>query len=146
MKKSTMVVACGLFIALASTASLAKDETRYFSLAELINSADGKAALDGSVRFFLDGVAHGSVKKTLGSDVSNKKTNGFNKGDKEACSRAALSALIAFQGTARTNGANAVINLISYYKKVEFKSATDYECHIGGVVVSVTLKGDYVQL
>jgi uncharacterized protein YbjQ (UPF0145 family) len=142
MKKTMMVIA-GLLAALVSTASLAKDETRYFPLVEVINSADGKAALDGSIRFFLDGVAHPAVKKTIGNDVSNKKTNGFNKRDKEACDRAALSALIAFQASAKQNGANAVINLISYYKKVEFKSATDYECHIGGVVVSVALQGDY---
>ncbi len=86
------------------------------------------------------------MKKTLGSDISNKKTNGFNKGDKEGCDRAALSALIAFQAKAKQNGANAVINIVSFYKKIESKSATDYECHNGGVIVGVTLKGDYAQL
>lgn len=146
MKKTTMIIAGGLLAALASTSSVAKDDALHFPLADVIDSADGKAALDGSVKFFLDGAKHGAVKKTLGSDVANKKTNGFNKGDKEACDRAALSALIAFQAKAKQNGANAVINLMSYYKKVEFKSPTDYECHAGGIVVAVTLKGDYASL
>lgn len=74
--------------------------------------------------------------------VSNKKTNGFGKSDEEACHWAFLSAVKAFQESARDAGATKVVNLVSYYKKHEFKSTTEYECHAGAFVVGVALKGD----
>ena len=41
---------------------------------------------------------------------------------------------------------NAVVDLVSYYKKVEFKDAAQYECHAGGVVVGVAMKGEYAKI
>lgn len=74
--------------------------------------------------------------------VANKKTNGFNKSDEAACHWAFLSAVRQFQESAKKAGATKVVNLVSYYKKREFKSTTDYECHAGAFVVGVALKGD----
>ena len=77
--------------------------------------------------------------------VSNKKTNAANKSDEEACIRAFLSAVKQFQESARDAGATKVVNLISYYKKKPFSSTTRYECHAGGVLAGVALKGDLAQ-
>jgi uncharacterized protein YbjQ (UPF0145 family) len=73
----------------------------------------------------------------------NKKTNAVGKSDEFACKWAALSALISLQEGAKRNGANAVVNIISYYKKVESKSATEMECHVGSFAAGVAIKGDY---
>jgi hypothetical protein len=49
-------------------------------------------------------------------------------------------------GRARTEGGNAVINIVSYYKKNVFSSATEYECHAGAIIAGVALKGTVVKL
>jgi hypothetical protein len=43
-------------------------------------------------------------------------------------------------------GANAVINIISYYKNVEVSSTTEFECHEGSGYMAVALKGDFVKM
>jgi hypothetical protein len=57
-----------------------------------------------------------------------------------------LSALIDLQDAARKQGGNAVVNIVSFYKKNEFSSPTDYDCHAGAFVAGVALKGDIVKL
>ncbi|MGC4027649.1 MAG: excinuclease ATPase subunit [Steroidobacteraceae bacterium] len=142
--KKIGVVAVGLV--LASGAAVARDTVLHLPLAEVLAMPEAEGKLDGSVKFYLAGAAHPSVKKQLGDDVANKKTNGVGKSDEYGCRWAALSALLAFQESAKKRGADAVINLVSYYKKREFKSSTEYECHAGGVVVGVALKGEYASL
>ena len=39
-------------------------------------------------------------------------------------------------------GATKVNNLISYYKKNLYRSASQYECHAGGFIAGVALRGD----
>ena len=64
------------------------------------------------------------------SVIANKKTNGFGKKDVDACHWAFLS------------GASRVVNLVSYYKRREYRSTTEYECHAGAFIVGVTPRGD----
>jgi uncharacterized protein YbjQ (UPF0145 family) len=142
--KAAGMLAVGLLF--ASGAALARDSVLHLPLADVLAMPEAQGQLDGSVKFFLAGAAHPAVVKQFGSGVANKKTNGVGKSDEEGCRWAALSALLAFQESAKKHGANAVVNLVSYYKKREFKSSTEYECHAGGVVVGVTLKGDYASL
>jgi hypothetical protein len=142
--KAITLFAMGLF-AVSGTA-MARDAVLHLPLADVLQMPEAQGKLDGSIRFYLDGAGHPAVSKTIGSGVSNKKTNAFNKGDVYACNWAALSALLAFQESAKQRGANAVINLVSYYKKQEFKSSTEYECHAGAAVAGVALKGDYATL
>ena len=82
----------------------------------------------------------------LGEGVSNKKTNGVGKDDVFGCKWAALSALITFQESAKRQGANAVVNLVSYYKKNQTESSTTVQCHAGVFVIGVTLKGTYAKV
>lgn len=128
------------------TPALARDTTLNLPLSEVINMPEAQGKLDGSVKFFLAGQKTPKVLERLSPDVSNRKTNGVGKSDEEGCRWAALSALIAFQDKAKSLGANAVVDIVSYYKKDETKSAVDYECHAGAVVVGVTLKGTYAKI
>lgn len=63
-----------------------------------------------------------------------------------ACNWAFLSALISLQDRAKSVEANAVVNIASYYKKVEVRHETMYECHKGGLMAGVALKGDVVRV
>lgn len=124
----------------------ARNSRMELPLQELVNSPQAKdAGIDGSVRFYLAGQSV-AVSSRMGSGVSNRKTNAANKSDEEACRWAALSALKAFQDSAKQRGANAVVDIVSYYKKNEFKSATNYECYAGAFVAGVALKGTYAKV
>ncbi len=132
--------------ALASAPASARDTKYLLPIQDVLDMPEAKEKLDGSVRFFFAGQRTPKVLETKGSDVSNRKTNGVGKSDEEACRWAALSALLSFQDKAKTMDANAVVNLVSYYKKNEMASADQYECHAGAVVVGVALKGDYARV
>ena len=145
MRRTLMIATATALLALASTAS-ARDTRVEQSLQELVSSQAAKdAGIDGSVRFYLAGQPV-SVQQRLGEDVTNKKTNAANKSDAEACRWVALSALRALQDGARSRGANAVVDIVSYYKKNEFKSTTNYECWAGTFVAGVALKGTYAKV
>lgn len=141
MRKSLLAVTLTL-ITLTQPA-LARDDTLNLPLADVIAMGEADGKLDGSVKFYLAGQATPAITKTLGSAVSNKKTNGVGKSDEEACKWAALSALITFQESAKQYDANTIVNMTSYYRRNETLSSTTYECHAGAFVVGVTLKGSY---
>jgi uncharacterized protein YbjQ (UPF0145 family) len=135
-----LLLACG-----SLSAAHARDTRLLVPLDDVIQMglADGK--LDGSVKFYLSGANTPAVQAQLGDDVSNKKTNGVGKDDLTACRWVALSALIAFQESAKQKGANAVVDLHSFYKRKSFKDPVNFECHAGNVVAGVTLKGSYAK-
>ena len=132
--------------AAACTPALARDTVYHLPLADVLQMPEAQGKLDGSVKFYLAGQATPRVLEKKGEGMTNKKTNGVGKDDAFACRWAALSALVAFQNSAKQRGANAVVDLVSYYKKVEYKDAAQYECHAGGVVVGVTFKGEYAKV
>jgi hypothetical protein len=55
-----------------------------------------------------------------------------------------LSSLL--EKRAQQAGANAVVNIVSFYQKNEMSSATQFECHVGNVIVTVVLKGELVKI
>jgi len=106
----------------------------------------GGARLDGTVKFFWGDQSHPAPEKTLGTYTSNKKTNFFNKSDKEGCEWVWLSAMLALQERAKKEGGNAVIDIHSVYRNSDFSSQTEYECGAGSVVGGVALRGTVVKL
>ncbi len=115
-------------------------------LANVIQMGVEQGKLDGSIKFYLSGSETPRIKTKMGEDVSNKKTNGVGKEDVASCNWAALSALIAFEAKAKRNGANAVLDLHSFYKKNARKDPVNYECHAGNIMTGVALKGTYAQV
>ena len=143
MTKMTNKLAIALTVLLCATAAQARDTLLNIPLADVMLMPEAQTELDGSVKFYLAGAATPKISKRMGSDVSNPKTNAFNKSDEFACKWAALSALKAFQNKAKAQGANAVVDIVSYYKRNESKSDTTFECHAGAFVAGLALKGTY---
>ena len=102
---------------------------------------------------------HGRASGAIGRDVrlqfgarrvrggqrrytANRKTNSFNKTDREACEWVFFSAVRALQDRARKKGVHRVTGIISYYKKRAYSSSSVYECHVGNIVAGVTLRGN----
>lgn len=132
-----------LMAALLTAPAIARDTVLNIPLADVLAMPEAKGKLNGSVKFFLAGQTTPKIIQESGEGITNRKTNGVGKEDEFGCKWAALSALISLQDAARRNGANAVVNVVSYYKKNETKSDTTVECHAGGFVIAVTLKGTY---
>jgi len=141
-KKIMLAVA----LATALSAAQARDTLLQIPLADVLAMPEAQGKLDGSVKFYLAGQSTPTIIKTFGSNTSNQKTNGVGKSDDFGCKWAALSALIAFQNSAKQHGANAVINMSSYYKKNETKNAQTFDCHAGAMIIGVALKGEYAQI
>ena len=51
-----------------------------------------------------------------------------------------------FQDRAKELGANAVVNIDSYYKREDTSSETQIQCHSGFLITGIALKGDFVKL
>lgn len=124
----------------------ARDDRNQYPIADAMNTQAAKQKLDKGYTFKFGDQATGEVSARYGEYMSNKKTNAFNKSDKEACEWAFLSAMVSFQDRITEEGGNAVINIRSYYKKNDFRSETAYECGNGAIIAGVTFIGDVVTL
>jgi hypothetical protein len=100
----------------------------------------------GDVAFYFAGQGHPDPQTSYGEVVTNRKGNSFGRPDEEACVWTMISALKALHDRAREEGGNAVINIVSYYRKQVYSSESEYECHAGGFVSGVALKGTVVKL
>jgi uncharacterized protein YbjQ (UPF0145 family) len=131
---------------LASNTSTARNTKAMWPIAEAMGTSDARDRLNAGIQFFFGNAAHPPVARSFGVYTSNKKTNGTNKTDKEACEWAFLSAMLSFQQRAVELGGNAVINIRSYYDKHEVSSETEYECGSGALMSGVTFQGEVVKL
>lgn len=134
----------GTALLLSGPQALARDTAVHLPFDTAVAKAQELGKLDGTVKFYLAGKGP-KGGKVLEEAITNKKTNSFNKTDNEACAWALYSALIALQDAAKKAGANTVSNVVSYYKKNEFSDGSNYECHVGGVIAGVALKGNLVK-
>lgn len=117
------------------------DAPVYFNFAQGVQRATDSGLLDGSVALYLAGQSVPGNIHELDSVVSNKKTNGANKTDEEACLWALQSALATLQAAAKKAGANAVVNIVSYYNRDQYKDPVKFQCRAGTLIAGVALKG-----
>lgn len=139
------VLAAAILTLTFSSAALSRDTKHLLLLDEAMNTPDAQQKLDGSIKFYFADEGHPQVTQRAPGVVTNKKTNAFMKSDEEACSWVFLSAMISLQERAQREGADAVVNITSYYKRQEMASREQYECHAGGIMAGVALKGDVVK-
>ena len=124
----------------------ARDTHLKLPLKDAMETADYKAKADPNIKLFFGAQEHPKPAQSFGTVKTNKKTNFFNKSDKEGCEWVFLSAILALQEAARQRGGDAVINIKSNYKNVEFTSETEYECGAGAVTGGVAFIGEIVKL
>lgn len=136
----------GMGTIVGAVPAAASDSIYSLSIADALASDEAKEKLDPSVHFYFGDTAHPAVQQSFGDYVSNRKTNSFLKGDQGVCTHVFLSTLIEFQKRAQSMGANAVINIHSYYKKVETSDNAQIPCHVGGLMAGIAIKGEVVKL
>jgi hypothetical protein len=142
MKK---LIAGSLLALVAAVPAHARNNAVNVTLESVLAMPEAQSRLDGSVKFYLAGAKTPKNKK-LGDDVANAKTNAFNKSPEEACRWNVLTALIKFEEHAKRQGANAVVDLVSYNDRVPVSNPTELQCRDGALVGGVTLKGSYAKI
>lgn len=124
----------------------ARNDQNTYPLADALGTPAAQQKLDPGVRLFFGDQKHPKTTRTLGEWKTNKKTNAFNKSDKDACEWVFLSAALELQERARKEGGNAVVNIKSNLGNIERSSATEYHCANGALMAGVALKGTVVRL
>jgi len=123
--------------------SQARDTQLFLPFQQVVAQMTAAGKIDGSVKFYLAGnQPRGKISVISPNAVTNKKTNAFNKTDTQACEWALQSAILSLDSAAKNVGANAVTNIVSYYKSNIHADANNYECHAGAFIGGVALKGD----
>jgi len=100
----------------------------------------------GAVKFFVAKQKAPEIVNNFGSYFAAPRTGAAGRSDQRACHEAFLWTLVHLEKRAQRVGANAVVNIVSYYQKKEIASASEFECHVGNVIVTVWLKGDLVKV
>jgi uncharacterized protein YbjQ (UPF0145 family) len=142
---SHVIIMIGLALSVAWPA-FARDTKYLLPIAAALEAKDAKEKLDGSVKFYFGDQPTPTIITKLGTDVTNQKTNAFGKSDERACNWVFLSAMIQLEKRAKQLGANAVVNIVSYYRKDVMSSPTEFECHAGTVIAGVALRGEFVKI
>lgn len=145
MKKVMILLAITAALAVLLPAQAA-DNKHMISIDKAMADNDARGRLGDTVRFYFGDQATPPVATRLGSEKTSQKTNGFGKSADTSCHWVFLSAMLALQKHAQSIGADAVINIVSNYKNIEYSSATEFECHDGAIMTGVALKGEFVKL
>lgn len=138
MKKIAQLFMLTGLLASVSVAQ-ARDDKLLLSIQDALNMPEAKKIIDPKVKIYF---AQGSGKVIKAGLVTNRKTSGVGKTDEAACHWAFLAAVKQLQQQAVAENASKVVNIVSFYKKNVMADPKKYECHAGGVVVGVALKGD----
>ena len=135
-----------LVVALVVSAgpAFARDTKYILKIADVFAMPEATGRLDPKIGLFF-GKQPFPAGENRGEVVANPKTNSSNKSDEDACRWVMLSALMDLQKRARAMGATAVVNIESFYKKVPFSSETEFECHAGGFLTGVALRGSMIK-
>jgi uncharacterized protein YbjQ (UPF0145 family) len=78
--------------------------------------------------------------------VANEREHFHDRTEEVACRATLIDALAEMRDRATSAGANAVVGIVSYFRKKTFSSRTEFECHAGSSGVFVSLKGTFVML
>lgn len=143
MKLIPIIIALPLLA--LSNISQARDTIEKYSIADLLNTEKAQQALL-DIPLYFGTQKYTKPSKKYGEVSTNKKTNAFNKSDKEACQWVMLGALKALQERAKREGMNAVVDITSQYKKRDFSSETEFECGAGTFIAGVSLRANLVRI
>ena len=144
--KSMAIAGTTAICAAAALPAEARDTPYHLKIEDANKDARYAENVPGNINFYFAGQPAPGTGKDLGEYVTNKKTNSFGRPDEEACRWAMISAMKELGERAVAEGGDTVINIVSYYKKNTFSSASEYECHAGAFVAGVALKGTVVKL
>ena len=145
MKNGVVLVMALILILAVASPAYSRDDKYILPIKAALEYNAARDKPDESIMFFFGKQETPQVITILGNDVAHRRIGTRPADDEKACNTAFRLALIDLQKRARKLSANAVVNIISFYKKVEMSSATEFECHAGSGA-HVFLKGDFAKV
>jgi len=139
------VITLSLALSTISSQAHARDDRLTLSIAEAYKNLDITNQMEGIQMFFGD-QPYPEAAKGIAIVRTNRKTNAFNKSDKQACEWVFLSTLLSLKERAFIEGGNAVVNIKSNYKNREFSSPDQFQCGVGAIIAGAALIGKIVKL
>lgn len=128
-----------LFVAV-TTPLYARNIRLILPIAAALEAVDFESRPTGTVKFFFGEQKSPEILAKLGSYAATPRSAAMGMRDEKACNGAFLWTLVALENRAQRVGANAVVNIVSFYQKNEISSVTEFECHVGNVIASVFLR------
>jgi len=143
--KKTLLV-CAVAALLAAPA-MARNDRLLLTWQDVLDSAEGKSAIDNNIKLMFGSRSAPAGSERKGeAEINRIAKSRDGGGDSASCRLAAAQALAELQAKARAMDADAVVDIVSYYKATTFDSATQYECHAGGTGGHLTFKAVFVKL
>jgi uncharacterized protein YbjQ (UPF0145 family) len=133
-----------ILLSLMAGASFARHDVLQLSVAKAISHPDFKARFGTKMKFMFGGKPDTTILRTFGEFQTNRKINAFGQSDESACQEAFTNAMLVMKARANREGANAIINIFSNYKKNRLDTGAIYECGAGAMVAGVALVGELV--
>ena len=138
-------LAASVLVCTAMALPAAARNDRYtFPLQPTLDSPDFAQQVGSSVKFYF-GDQPAPAGQNISDYVANDRQHFHGKTEEGACRDTLISALEELQEHANHAGADAVVGVVSYFRKVTFSSATEFECHAGSRGVFVSLRGTFVK-
>lgn len=145
MKKTVgSIIALALSLVLVRPVQT-RDDKYVLPIQAALGTKDVLGKPDGSVKFFYGKQQTPQIITKLGSATTHGRVAKLRNTDEIVCGAAFLAALLALQKRAKQAGANAVVNIVSFYQRVEMSSTSEFECH-AGTAAHVFLKGEFVKI
>ena len=145
MKKIVAPISSLVFFFAIAWPADARNDTYILKIDAALQAAAPAEKPDGSIKFFFAKQETPKVATTIGNWTAHERTRANPSIDVKACNAAFLLALAALHKRAKQMGANAVINIASYYKKNELENRSEFECH-AGAAAHVMLRGEFVKI
>ena len=134
-----------IFTVLLSLNLEAKDNVHFFPIDSALTQHS--ALIHPNIKlYFATTLPPEKVASNFGTYTTNKKTNARRKAPRESCEWVFIAAIKSLQERAIKEGGDAVVNIHSYYNKIEKFDEEVYECHDGKNVSRVVLRGTVVKL
>lgn len=143
IEPSLVVLVLCTVLCLPSTVH-ARDDLITLPVAGIFDNPEYAARLEG-VQFYFGETPYAEVATDHGEFTANKKTNAYRKEASFACNWAMLSALLSLKDRALDLGADAVVDIRSYYKRNDFRGDTEFQCGSGNIMAGVTMIGRVVK-
>jgi uncharacterized protein YbjQ (UPF0145 family) len=139
-------LALAIPLLLLASPARADDAVANHSLEAVTARPEFASQLEG-VRLYFGNAPHGAVTRRIEPDATTSvRTRKLGRSTEEACQWVMLSALLNLRQHAIDVGGNAVVNIRSNWRNVEWSSTTEYQCAAGFLMAGVALKGDVVSI
>ncbi|MCP5180431.1 MAG: hypothetical protein H6993_01550 [Pseudomonadales bacterium] len=137
-------VALMVVASVISGPALARETEYFFDVQSAVTSPRAAKVLH-DIPFFMKGQEGAPVAtRVINITTFERPVQGIFRGDKKTCDYAFLSSLAALQESAKADGGDTILNIVSSTRGKTTESPTQYRCIAGATIAYVALTGEVV--